>query len=203
MPGLIPAAFQQLSSVLDGFTGVGPKAAARMTQQLLLQPGFANDLAGALEQASKLVLCPNCRVMTLAADYRGVSEKSGVAVEGCLCCLNPEHHHDSLLILLDEASAEKAFEAGYSGQIWLLHRLLSPIDRIGPDDIDCSGLIRRLKSLKAQSPGFSAMVVLPESVEGRATALFLSRLIENQEIVLVQPEFEGLLVSKNDSEVSK
>ena len=199
MPGLIPGSYQRLVSVLNRFNGIGSKAAERMTRQLLLNPEFAQDLIAALGQASTLVLCPHCRVfIPMGAAF--ASDSSDVDSSGTFCnyCSDAERHSDRLLVVLDEQSARNAFDVGYKGQIWLLHQLLSPIDRIGPDDIDCSGLLRRLQVLRDRSEKFKVLLLLPDSVEGRATTLFLQRLIEKQKVPIESPERAGLRVPETD-----
>lgn len=183
MSRLLPPEYHRLVAEFGRFPGVGPKAAQRMAQHVLLRADFHHSLLDALDQAAVIHLCPNCRVMLSTADGR----------THCSFCCDAERRQDVLLVVLDHESAQIALDAGYDGQLWVLQRLLSPVDQVGPDDIDSRGLCARLERLQEQQrqkkppqnppcdqkdkPGLRVRIGLPDSVEGRATAVFLGRLV--------------------------
>jgi len=173
MASLIPAEVEQLARQFERFSGVGPKAAQRMTQHLLLSREFHQAFQAALSQSARVQLCPDCRLMVAVSDQGSV----------CPCCLDSRRQQNTLLIVLDSDAAQRAEDAGYDGQLWVLHRLLSPVDRIGPNEIGAQDLVKRLSRLRAIATDLQVIIGLPDSVEGRATGVFLTRLVESLDLV--------------------
>ena len=61
---------------------------------------------------------------------------------------------------------------GYDGVYHVLHGVISPIDRVGPDDI-------RIKELLARLDGVEEVILATNpDVEGEATAMYIARLIK-------------------------
>ena len=64
---------------------------------------------------------------------------------------------------------------GYRGRYHVLHGLLSPLDGIGPEDLRVSELLRRAGD--AAAPMTEAILATSSTVEGEATAVYLSKLL--------------------------
>ena len=64
---------------------------------------------------------------------------------------------------------------GYRGRYHVLHGLLSPLDGIGPDDLRVSELLRRCAD--AGDPVTEVILATSSTVEGEATAVYLSKLL--------------------------
>ena len=62
----------------------------------------------------------------------------------------------------------------YHGRYHVLHGVLSPMDNIGPNDIDIRGLLTRLSSGKIQE----IIIATNPDIEGEATAIYLARLLK-------------------------
>ena len=61
---------------------------------------------------------------------------------------------------------------GYEGVYHVLHGVISPLDRVGPDDI-------RIKELLARLDGVQEVILATNpDVEGEATAMYIARLIK-------------------------
>ena len=54
----------------------------------------------------------------------------------------------------------------------MLHGVISPIEHVGPDDINIRGLLDRLDGVK------EVIIATNPDVEGEATALYIARLIK-------------------------
>jgi recombination protein RecR len=64
------------------------------------------------------------------------------------------------------------------GRYFVLGKLLSPLDGIGPDELPLPALFRRIQEL-----GVSEVIVAtPPSVDGEATALLLARELAQREV---------------------
>jgi recombination protein RecR len=62
----------------------------------------------------------------------------------------------------------------FHGQYHVLHGVLSPLQGIGPDQLKLKNLLERLKSGKVKE----IIVATSPTVEGEATAVYLSKLIK-------------------------
>ncbi len=61
---------------------------------------------------------------------------------------------------------------GYDGVYHVLHGVISPMDRVGPDDIRIKELLARLDGVK------EVILATNPDVEGEATAMYIARLIK-------------------------
>ncbi|MGN0596861.1 MAG: recombination mediator RecR, partial [Ruminiclostridium sp.] len=96
--------------------------------------------------------------------------------ENELCGVCDDPRRDSRTICVVEAPKDvSAFErtGGYNGVYHVLHGLLSPMENIGPNDI-------RIKELLSRLSGDVDEVIMATNptVEGEATATYISRLIK-------------------------
>ncbi len=62
----------------------------------------------------------------------------------------------------------------FQGKYHVLHGAISPMDGIGPEDINVSSLIERLKDDEVQE----LILATNPNVEGEATAMYISRLVK-------------------------
>ena len=90
-------------------------------------------------------------------------------------CSDPDRDNMSICVVeepLDQLAIEKSKE--FRGRYHVLHGVISPIEGIGPEDLRIKELISRL-----EREGVTEVIVATNpSVEGEATALYLSKLIK-------------------------
>lgn len=187
---LFPPEYHRLAEALDRFSGIGPLAARRMVQQVLLQSDLACDLALAVNKARSLGLCPGCRCF-----MRRPEPDSDTDAHLCEYCADPERNHAHMLVVEHTDSAQVWLDRGYRGRFWILHRLLSPIDRVGPSDVGVNDLMAHVTALVQEQPGLHVFLALPDSVEGRATELFFNRLVTGLGVPCLVADPESLLLS--------
>ena len=93
----------------------------------------------------------------------------------CRFCIDPRRDQ-SLICVLEEAhntiAVEKTRE--FNGLYHVLLGVLSPLNRIGPDQLKIKELLERLKDGEVKE----IIIATNPSVEGEATALYLSKLIK-------------------------
>ena len=116
---------QQLLSALRCLPGVGPKSAQRMAFHLLDRDrARADELAHALQSAlDEVGHCQNCRMFA----------------EQTLCPICDDQKRDALLLCVVETPADviAVDESGsYRGRYFVLMGRLSPLDGIGPEELD-------------------------------------------------------------------
>jgi recombination protein RecR len=151
----------ELIAELERLPGVGPKSAQRLAYHLLKVPQHqAERLADAIRAArSKLQFCRQCQ---------DVSE-----LEICSICSDPRRDRSMICVVgeaKDVAAVERIHE--YRGVYHVLHGLLSPMDGVGPDQLRMRELLDRLEG----SP--EIIVATNPTIEGDATALYISRLLK-------------------------
>ena len=154
----------QLSRELGRLPGIGPKTALRLVHYLM--KGSKHDI----QKLSKLVLelAERIRPCGVCGNF---SEE-----ERCQVCSDPGRDHSIICVV------EEAYEVGsiertgqYRGLFHVLGGKLSPLDGVGPDELNINGLLERIQC----SNGEIGEVILATnaSVEGEATAVYLEHEI--------------------------
>lgn len=154
---------ERLAEEFARLPGIGKKTALRLTYHILkVPPPEAHRLADAIIAVSERV-----RPCTVCGSYTEASP--------CALCSNPRRDR-SIICVVEEGSDIAAIEgtAEYRGTYHVLGGRLSPLDGIGPDELNVEGLIRRLKD---EDVVREVVLATNPSVEGEATALYLHRLI--------------------------
>lgn len=155
------SAIEGLIGELGRLPGIGRKTAQRLTYHLLkASREDALRLARAIERvADEVEVCGSCG---------NLSDRNP-----CEYCRDPRRDA-SVLCVVEEASDIAAIEKSghFSGLYHVLGGRLSPLDGIGPDDLEVAGLVKRLRN------GVQELILATNpSVEGEATATYLHRLI--------------------------
>lgn len=149
----------KLIAELSKLPSVGEKTAARYAYAIL---EASDDDVNALVDAIKAVrekvhFCSVC----------------GNFTEGDVCEICATRKPTTICVVKeprDVAALEKV--KGYEGVYHVLHGVISPIDRVGPDDI-------RIKELLARLDGVEEVILATNpDVEGEATAMYIARLIK-------------------------
>lgn len=153
---------QRLMEAFARLDGVGRKSAMRMAYSVLNLPdGQAESFAQAIMDAKeKIHPCPVCMNLT--------------DQEKCSICEDERRDRSVICVVGDPrtvTSIEKVRE--YHGVYHVLHGVLSPINGIGPDDLKIKELLARLE----QGGIREVIVATNPTVEGEATAMYLSKLI--------------------------
>jgi recombination protein RecR len=156
-----------LIDALRTLPGVGPKTAQRMAFHLLQEGrSGAQSLAQALATALGAVRrCERCRMLT----------------EGELCTICTSPQRDATLVCVVESPADVvAIEqsGSYRGLYFVLMGHLSPLDGIGPEQLGA----RELEAILAEGQVHELILATNPTVEGEATAHFLSDLAQRRGI---------------------
>ena len=142
--------------------GVGKKTAMRMAFSVLeLSDEDANAFAQSIVDAkAKIHLCPVCQNLTDRAL--------------CPICADPERDHGLICVVTDPRAVmamEKVRE--FRGTYHVLHGLISPMNGITPDRLKIKELLSRV----GEGDVDEIIVATDPTVEGEATALYLSKLL--------------------------
>lgn len=172
------SAIEQLITEFGRLPGVGRKTAQRLAYHLLKTPEEeAMQLARAIERVvDEVEACSECG---------NLSES-----DPCEFCSDPSRDQGSVCVV-EEASDITAIEKSghFEGLYHVLGGRLSPLDGIGPEDLNVQRLLERLRD------GIEEVIIATNpSVEGEATATYLHKLISRMEGVRVTRLARGLPV---------
>ncbi len=155
------APIARLIEELGRLPGVGPKTAQRLAFHLLLADREeAVRLAAAIVEARERVRhCSVCWNLTDA--------------DPCALCSDPARDR-SLICVVEEPKDVAALERSraFRGLYHVLQGAISPLDGIGPDKLRIKELLDRLGGVR------EVILATNPDVEGEATALYLSRLLQ-------------------------
>ena len=151
----------KLISLLSRLPGVGRKTAGRLAFYILkMRDEEARELAAAIiEVKEKIGTCSVCQ---------NISE-----TDPCSICT--DHKRDrGLICVVEEASDIVAVEKAedLNPLYHVLGGRLSPLDGIGPDDLNIKSLLSRLDGSVKE-----VIIATNPDVEGEATAMYLNKLI--------------------------
>lgn len=171
--GALPRSFDRLSAAFERLPGIGAKGAARIAYYLLSSPPEESEaLVGAITDARESIRrCSVCNMLTEG--------------DPCPVCSDPGRDPSVLCVVEDPAAVsviERTRE--YHGRYHVLWGALSPLRGIGPEQIEISGLLRRLDGTVRE-----VVVATDPNVEGETTALYLARILKPREVTVSRIAF--------------
>lgn len=148
---------------LQHLPGVGPKTAQRLALHILKRPEEeVAALAQALLDAKKQVgHCSVCGHLS--------------AEPVCEICSSPKRDSSVVCVVQDSRdliALEKTRE--YKGKYHVLGGLISPIDGIGPEQLNIQSLVRRVSQQEIQE----VILAISPSIEGETTTLYVAHLLK-------------------------
>ena len=145
--------------------GIGKKSALRIVLHLLRQePVETNLLARGLED-----LRENIKYCTVCYN---ISDD-----EVCSIC-SSHKRDDTLICVVEDIRDVMAIEntAQYFGRYHVLGGIISPIDGIGPDELNIEALVTRIDGNNEIK---EIIVALPSTMEGDTTAFYLTKKLQD------------------------
>lgn len=157
---------EPISRLIDSFMklpGIGPKTAARLAFFVLtMKEDTVSNFAKALIDAKRnLMYCSECGHIT--------------DIDPCHICQDKQRDHSMICVVQDPKDViamEKMRD--YQGVYHVLHGAISPMDGIGPEDINVASLLTRLHDERVQE----LILATNPTIEGEATAMYISRLVK-------------------------
>ena len=157
-----PAPLEKLVEQFARLPGIGGKSAQRLAFHVLgMSSEEAQEFADAIVTAKNTVTtCPVCQNLTA----------------GGLChiCASGKRDGSTICVVADArdvVAMERARE--YGGSYHVLHGVISPMNHVGPDDLEIKSLVERVAKGDVQEV---IMATNPDT-EGEATAMYLARLL--------------------------
>ncbi len=164
-----PEPLQKLINFYKKLPGIGEKNAERMAlatynldDEELTK--MSETLTGLKE---KLVNCSICGQLS--------------ATDICPICQDENRDHNLICIVEDYKSVFSFEKVGnYKGTYHVLNGLISPIDNIGPENINISSLVKRVEKLAKPE----LILALKSTVEGETTTLYIKKIFEKKDITI-------------------
>ena len=153
----------KLINELSRLPGIGGKTAQRLAFHILsMDEKSAMELANAISDAKKsMTYCSVCGNLT--------------DTDPCAICSDDSRDKSTICVVespKDVVAMEKIRE--YRGYYHVLHGAISPMDGIGPDDINLRSLIVRLQDEAVKE----LIIATNPNIEGEAKAMYIARLIK-------------------------
>lgn len=155
------AALSRLIEQFQRMPGIGHKSAQRMAFYILNLPkedakAFAKAVIDAKENIHQCAICCNLTEAKL-----------------CPICSNEARDKSTVCVVEDPRDViaiERTHE--YTGVYHVLHGVISPMSGVGPDELTIKQLLARLNGVK------EVIMATNPTVEGEATAMYISRLLQ-------------------------
>ena len=157
------APLARLIELFERLPGIGSKSAQKLAFHILnMNDAQINYFTDTIKNAhQKIHRCSECCDLT----------------DGEKCSICSDERRDRSTICVVESSKDvMAFERTreYNGLYHVLHGAISPINNIGPEDITVKELLLRLSDDNIKE----VIMATNPTVEGEATAMYISRLIK-------------------------
>lgn len=157
---------EPISKLIDSFMklpGIGPKTAQRLAFHALdMKEDDVVQFAKALVDVKReLTYCSECGQIT--------------EQDPCYICQDKQRDRSIICVVEDDKDViamEKMRE--FKGLYHVLHGSISPMDGIGPEDINIPSLITRLKDEGVKE----LILAMNPNLEGESTAMYISRLVK-------------------------
>ena len=101
--------------------------------------------------------------------------------EICSIC-SDESRNQNIICVVEDYKSVFTFEkvGNYKGVYHVLNGLISPMDRVGPENINIASLVKRLEQL--ENP--ELILALKSTIEGETTTLYIKKIFEKKKIVI-------------------
>ena len=160
-----------LNKVIEAFTqfpGIGNKTAHRLGLHVLKSANSAiEEFAHALlDLKNNISICQICYNFSEA--------------DKCEICLDAKRDRQIICVCKDPSDIFLLEKTGYRGVYHVLGGLISPLDGIGPEELNMDSLIDRTRFAS------ELIIATDASVEGDTTALYISKLLSSKEIKITR-----------------
>ncbi len=158
-----PRQLEILINELSKLPGVGEKSAQRLAFHILDKDekqveALAESMLNAKRQLRHCSVCGNL-----------------TDSDPCKICSDPGRRKD-LICVVETPRDVMAMERirDYNGTYHVLHGVISPMEGIGPEDINLKSLIKRLQSNDCEE----VIIATNPTIQGEATAMYISKLLK-------------------------
>ena len=164
---MYPNSIKNIIECFKDLPGIGEKTAERLAFSIIAfdkdkLTSFSNAI---LDIRDKLTTCSVCG---------NISEK-----DICNIC-SDSNRNNKIIFVVEKAKDISLFEKinVYNGKYHVLGGLISPLEGIGPDDVNISSLISRIDTENVEE----IILALKPSIEGETTMQYIKKIFEDRNI---------------------
>ena len=164
-----PDSLNNLINSLKKLPSIGEKSAERLAFAIMNMDDEDINLfsSSILDVKSKIKKCSICGNIT-------ESKK-------CNICTN-EERDDSIICVVEDSKNIITLEkmGSYNGKYHVLNGLISPMNGKGPNDIEITSLVNKVKNNQVKE----VIIAISPTLEGETTALYISKLLESTNVLV-------------------
>lgn len=164
---MYPNSIKNVIECFKCLPGIGEKTAERLAFSLINFDKdkltlFSESICGVRDKITNCQICGN------------ICES-----DNCSICLDKERN-SNIIFVVEKAKDISLFEKinVYNGRYHVLGGLISPLEGVGPDDINIDKLISRIDTDKVSE----IILALKPSIEGETTMQYIKKIFENRNI---------------------
>ncbi len=164
-----PDSLNNLINSLKKLPSIGEKSAERLAFAIMNMEDeeietFSNSI---IDVKHKIKKCSSCGNIT--------------ENDKCSICSN-EDRDDTVICVVEDAKNIISLErmGSYNGKYHVLNGLISPINGKGPNDIEISSLVNKVKNNSIKE----VIIAISPTLEGETTALYISKLLEQTNVLV-------------------
>lgn len=168
---MYPSCINDIIESFKDLPGIGEKTAERLAFSLI---GFDKERLTAFSDAivairDKIRYCDICGNIT--------------DEERCSIC-NDVNRNSKIVFVVEKAKDISLFEKinVFNGRYHILGSLISPLDGIGPDDVNIDNLIKRVDTENIEE----IILALKPSIEGETTMQYIKKILEDKNIKITR-----------------
>lgn len=168
---MYPNSIKNIIDCFKDLPGIGEKTAERLAFSLInFDKNKLTSFSDAIiDVRDKLTYCMIC----------------GNITEDKVCSIcNDKERNDKLIFVVEKAKDIALFEKinVYNGKYHVLGGLISPLEGIGPDDININKLVTRVEKNGIQE----IILALKPSIEGETTMQYIKKILENKNVKITR-----------------
>jgi recombination protein RecR len=155
-----------ITNLIDEFSklpSIGPKSAERLVFYLLAN-GDPEQFGRVMTELKKnLINCSTC--------------KNYSTEELCPICSNTSRSPELIAVVSNPMDIVAIERTGlFRGTYHILHGVISPIDGVGPDDLEIQSLLDRVKVVEPEE----IILATNPNIEGETTSIYISKQLQDQ-----------------------
>jgi recombination protein RecR len=155
-----------ITNLIDEFSklpSIGPKSAERLVFYLLAN-GDVEQFGRVMTDLKKgLVRCSTC--------------KNYATEELCPICSNTSRSPELIAVVSNPMDIVAIERTGlFRGTYHILHGVISPIDGVGPDDLEIQSLLDRVRVVEPEE----IILATNPNIEGETTSIYISKQLQDQ-----------------------
>ncbi|MFA5542800.1 MAG: recombination mediator RecR [Bacilli bacterium] len=159
-----PESIEKLIKCFEMYPGVGPKSAERMalfTISKLSEENVMRFSQSLIDVTTVIKECDNC----------------GNITDHDLCDICLDESRENTIMVVESSRDVISFEKTniYRGRYHVLNGTISPINGVGPEDININSLFTRISKEETKE----IILSLSSTISGEMTSLYIAKMLEN------------------------